>query len=70
MGPDRPDCERRFKVNLFLEGAHSEQEEAVGSLVLHNHPMTELTLDEVEGCPFHEQWFHGGVQTFEEVERI
>jgi len=58
-------------VNLFVEGAHSEQEEAVGSLVLHNHPMTEqLTLDEVEGYPFREQCFHGGVQTFEEVERI
>ena len=63
--------ERRFKVNLFVEGAHSEHEEAAGSLVLHNHPMTErLTLDEVEGYPFREQWFHGGVQTFEEVERI
>ena len=63
--------ERRFKVNLFVEGAHSEHEEAAGSLVLHNHPMTEqLTLGEVEGYPFREQWFHGGTQTFEEVERI
>jgi hypothetical protein len=63
--------EQRFKVNLFIEGAHSEHEEMSGSLVLHNHPMTErLTLDEVEASPFREQWFHGGVQTFEEVERI
>lgn len=63
--------EQRFKVNLFMEGAHSEHEEKSGSLVLHNHPMTEqLTLDEVEDNPFREQWFHGGVQTFEELERI
>ena len=63
--------ERRFKVNLFMEGAHSEHEEEAGSLVLHNHPLTErLTLDEVEGYPLREQWFHGGVQTFEEVEQI
>ncbi len=63
--------ELRFKVNLFMEGAHSEHEEGAGSLVLHNHPMTEeLTLDEIDGHPFREQWFHGGVQTFEEVESI
>lgn len=63
--------DRRFKVNLFMEGAHSEHEEEAGSLVLHNHPMTErLTLDEVEVYPLREQWFHGGVQTFEELERI
>lgn len=63
--------ERRFKVNLFMEGEHSEHEEESGSLVLHDHPLTEhLTLDEVEAYPFREEWFHGGVQTFEEVERI
>lgn len=63
--------EQRFKVNLFMEGSHSEHEEEAGSLVLHEHAMTQrLTLDEVEDYPFREQWFHGGVQTFEEVERI
>lgn len=63
--------DRRFKVRLFMEGAHSEHEEGAGSLVLHHHPLTEgLTLDEIEACPFREQWFHGGVQTFEEVEQI
>ncbi|GMR13863.1 MAG: hypothetical protein BMS9Abin29_2088 [Gemmatimonadota bacterium] len=63
--------DRCAKVNVTMEGAHSEHEEGAGSLVLHEHPLTErLTLDEVEGYPFREQWFHGGVQTFEEVERI
>ena len=33
--------------------------------------MTEgLTLDDISSVPFREQWFHGGLQTFEELEKI
>ena len=62
---------RGLKVNITMEGAHSEHEEGEGSLTLYEHPLTErLTLDEVEVHPLREQWFHGGVQTFEELEHI
>ena len=29
-----------------------------------------LTLDDISSVPFREQWFHGGLQTFEELEKI
>ena len=63
--------EERYRVNIFLDGSHGEHEEETGSLTLYRHAMTEpLTLDEVSQVPFREQWFHDGVQTFEELERI
>ncbi len=63
--------ERRFKVNIFMHGPHTEHEEEAGSLTLHTHEMTGgLTLDDISSVPFREQWFHGGRQTFEELERI
>ena len=50
---------------------HTEHEEEAGSLTLHPHEMTqELTLDDISSVPFREQWFHGGLQTFEELEKI
>ena len=61
----------RFKVNIYMEGPHSEHEDEQGQLTLYEHPMTELlTLDEVANYPFREQWLRGGVQTFEELEKI
>lgn len=63
--------EERYRVNIFLDGPHGEHEEETGSLTLHPHAMTEpLTLDDISQVPFREQWFHGGIQTFEELERI
>jgi hypothetical protein len=63
--------EDRFKVNIFMDGQHTEHEEEAGSLTLHPHEMTqELTLDDISSVPFREQWFHGGLQTFEELEKI
>ena len=63
--------EERFSVNIFMDGAHGEHEDETGSLTLYRHPMTEpLTLDEVSRVPFREQWFHKGIQTFEELVRI
>jgi hypothetical protein len=63
--------EERYRVNIFLDGPHGEHEEETGSLTLHPHAMTEpLTLDDISQVPFREQWFYGGVQTFEELERI
>ncbi len=63
--------ENRFKVNIFMQGQHTEHEEEAGSLTLHPHEMTgALTLDDISSVPFREQWFHGGRQTFEELERI
>jgi hypothetical protein len=63
--------EERYRVNIFLDGPHGEHEEETGSLTLYPHAMTEpLTLDDVSQVPFREHWFHGGIQTFEELERI
>jgi len=63
--------EERYKVNIFMDGQHTEHEEEAGSLTLHPHEMTKgLTLDDISSVPFREQWFHGGLQTFEELERI
>ena len=63
--------EDRFKVNVFMDGPYTEHEEEAGSLTLHPHEMTEgLTLDDISSIPFREQWFHGGLQTFEELEPI
>jgi len=62
------DC---FKVNVFMDGPYTEHEEEAGSVTLHPHEMTEgLTLDDISSIPFREQWFHGGLQTFEELELI
>jgi hypothetical protein len=59
----------RFKVNIFMEAAHSEHEEERGELTLYEHPMTEgLTIDEVNTYPFREEWYEEGLQTFEELE--
>ena len=61
----------RFKVNIFMEGPHTEHEEEAGSLTLYPHEMTGgLTIDDIPSIPFREQWFHGGRQTFEELEAI
>lgn len=60
-----------YKVDIHMEGAHSEHEEERGSLTLYDHPMTEgLTKDEVSTYPFREQWMKNGVQTFEELEEL
>lgn len=61
----------RYKVNIYMEGPHSEHEEERGELVLHPHPVTEpLTLNEVSRYAFREQWLKDGTQTFEELERF
>lgn len=63
--------EDRLKVNIFMDAEHSEHEEETGTLVLYEHPMTEiLDLEEVSSYPFREEWYRPGVQTFEEVETI
>ena len=63
--------EDRFKVNILMDGPHTEHEEEAGSLTLHPHEMTKgLTLDDISSVPFREEWFHGGRQTFEELEKI
>jgi len=59
----------RYKVTIFMEAPHTEHEEERGSLTLYEHPMTAgLTLDEVEVYPFREEWYRGGMQTFERLE--
>ena len=61
----------RYKVNIYMEGPHAEHEEERGRLTLHEHEMTEgLTLPDVSDTAFREQWLRGGLQTFEEMERI
>lgn len=62
---------QRFKVDIVMDGAHSEHEEERGELTLYEHPMTEhLTIDEVAKEPFREQWMKDGVQTFSELETL
>lgn len=59
----------RYKVNIHMEGPHSEHEEEEGELVLHDHPFNAaLTRREVSRYAFREQWLKGGLQTFEELE--
>jgi hypothetical protein len=61
----------KYKVNIYMEGPHAEHEEERGRLTLYEHEMTEgLTLADVSDTPFREQWLKGGLQTFEEMERI
>lgn len=65
------DGDDRFKVNIYMDGPHSEHDEESGELVLHDHPMNEgLTVQEVSSYPIREEWYRGGVQTFEELERL
>ena len=65
------DGEDHYKVNIYMEGPHAEHEEERGSLTLYEHPMTEgLTRPDVSSYAFREQWLKGGLQTFEEMERI
>jgi hypothetical protein len=61
----------RYKVNIFMEGPHSEHEEETGELILHEHPFNAaLHRNEVSRNAFREQWLKGGMQTFEEMERF
>jgi hypothetical protein len=63
------DNDDRYKVNIFMEAPHTEDEEERGSLTLYEHPMTAgLTIDDVEIYPFREEWYRSGMQTFERLE--
>ena len=63
--------DEHYKVNIFMEGPHAEHEEERGRLTLHEHEMTQgLTIPDVAEYAFREQWLRGGLQTFEEMERI
>ena len=65
------DGDDHYKVNIYMEGPHAEHEEERGSLTLYEHAMTEgLTRSNVSSYAFREQWLRGGMQTFEELERI
>ena len=65
------DGDEHYKVNIFMEGPHAEHEEERGRLTLHEHEMTRgLTIPDVAEYAFREQWLRGGLQTFEEMERI
>jgi hypothetical protein len=65
------DGDDNYKVNIYMDGPHAEHEEERGSLTLYEHPMTKgLTLPDVSSYAFREQWLKGGMQTFEELERI
>jgi hypothetical protein len=65
------DGSAKYKVNIFMNGPHSEHEFEEGDLTLHEHPMTEmLGIHEVDTIPFREEWYQAGLQTFEELEEI
>jgi hypothetical protein len=65
------DDEDRFKVNIYMDGPHSEHDEETGELILHPHEITAgLSLEETSTYPFREEWYRAGVQTFEALERI
>lgn len=61
----------RYKVDMHLKGSFTEHEEERGSLILHEHPMTEnLPAEEIPEQPFRELRMKGGVQIFHELETI
>jgi hypothetical protein len=65
------DGDSRFKVNIYMDGPHSEHDEESGELILHPHPITAgLTPEETSTYPFREEWYQAGVQTFEELEQV
>ena len=65
------DGNAHYKVNIYMEGPHAEHEEERGRLTLHEHEMTQgLTISDISDTAFREQWLRGGLQTFEEMERI
>jgi len=65
------DDDERFKANIYMKAPHSEHEEELGSLTLHEHEMTAgLTIDEVNTYPFREEWYQEGLQTFEPLETL
>ena len=61
----------RFKANIYMEAPHCEHEFEDGSLTLYEHEMTAgLTIDDIDGIPFREQWYTAGKQTFEPLETL
>ncbi len=65
------DEQKRYKVDIHMNGEFSEHEEESGSLKLHNHPMLEkLEPAEINTYPFRELWMKQGMQTFNELETI
>jgi hypothetical protein len=65
------DGNEHYKVNIYMEGPHAEHEEERGRLALFEHEMTQgLTIPDISEYAFREQWLRGGLQTFEEMERI
>lgn len=58
-----------YKVNIFMEGPHSEHEEEEGHIKLYDHPMNAgIDLSELASTPFREEWYRAGMQTFEPLE--
>lgn len=65
------DADGRYKVNIFMEGPHSEHEEEEGHLKLYEHPMTAgIDFSELSPTPFREEWYRQGMQTFEPLETL
>ena len=65
------DAHGRYKVNIYMEGPHSEHEEEAGLIRLYEHPMTAgITLSELSSTPFREEWYGKGLQTFEPLESL
>jgi hypothetical protein len=63
--------ETRYKVDMHLKGSFTEHEEERGSLILHEHPMTEnLPAEEIPEQPFRELRMKSGVQIFHELETL
>ena len=65
------DSDRRFKVDIHMEGPFSEHEEETGRLQLHDHPMCAgLDYRDVVETPFRELWMREGTQTFQTLETL
>jgi hypothetical protein len=57
-----------FKVNIYMEAAREHEEERATDPV--QHEMTQGSPSRHPTRIFREQWLRGGLQTFEEMERI
>jgi hypothetical protein len=65
------DADKRYKVDIHMQGRFTEHEEESGSLKLHPHAMTaNLSPERIATYPFREMWMRDGLQTFEELESI
>lgn len=60
-----------WAADIRMRAGFSENEEQLGELLLHDHPLTALLPSgELEETPFREQWMRNGTQDFQQLRRV